>query len=155
MDKNKLVNKFLQMKESENKRLDENITNLEQSLEKLDKENKELYKKLKEERLRNAILSNRYGMLLDDIKEKGIIFKIKNTNLGVVEWQNLYFRDSGKNIYIESLDRHLIHEFDNNMSSLIRILIKENEYSLIVIRMNEKNVKIQFRVIEKQDKNIT
>ncbi|PJI07350.1 MULTISPECIES: hypothetical protein [Clostridium] len=153
MDENKIVNKFLEQKENENKSLEEKIIMLEDSIEKMNKENKEYEKILEKERLKNAILNNRYGMLLGEAKEKGIVFKIRNSNLNIREWDNLYFKDQKGIIYIQSFSGNLIHEFDENVSGLIRILISENEYSLIVIRMNEKNIKIQFRIVEKTSDN--
>lgn len=153
MDENKIVNKFLEQKENENKSLEEKISAFENSIEKTKKQNEEYEKILEKEKLRNAILNNCYSMLLEEAKENGIMFKIRNNNLNVKEWDNLYFKDQKGIIYIQSFSGNLIHEFDENISGLIRILISENKYSLIAIRMNEKYIKIQFRIVEKTSNN--
>ncbi|MCR3760063.1 hypothetical protein [Clostridium felsineum] len=153
MNENKDINKFLHKKELENRKLDNKINNLENLLSKLNKQNDKLLYKLKEEKLRNAILNNRYNILLDEIKERGIVFKIRKNGSRLLEWQNLYFDVNGENVCIRTLDKYLIYEFDNNISSLIKILIRENSYSLIVIRVNEKNVKIQLRITERYNTN--
>ncbi|URZ15550.1 hypothetical protein [Clostridium felsineum] len=153
MNENKDINKFLHKKELKNRKLDNKINNLENLLSKLNKQNDKLLYKLKEEKLRNAILNNRYNILLDEIKERGIVFKIRKNGSRLLEWQNLYFDVNGENVCIRTLDKYLIYEFDNNISSLIKILIRENSYSLIVIRVNEKNVKIQLRITERYNTN--
>jgi len=106
--------------------------------------NREILEKLQYE---NMMLKDRYNSLKRVIKERGLIIDIINDKFSVKEWDNLIATKEGDFFIIYSKRGERLKELDKDTTNILEEIIREEgRYSLVVIRVDSKHIKILFRV---------
>lgn len=109
--------------------------------------NKEI---LEREKFKNSLLRDQYNSLMRILSERGVILYIKNNNYNIKEWENLYIiRKKNKNFIVSKAGIQL-NELDERISEVFSREISNNEYGLIVTRVENKKIKIQFFIRDDQ-----
>ncbi|WP_039657255.1 hypothetical protein [Clostridium tyrobutyricum] len=96
----------------------------------------------------NSEINEKYKYLLNILKSRGIIFEISVSNTNINEWDNLYIRIS-KNIY-QFVDKNneTIYEIDSRYFSVVKHIIRNYKYSIVVIRKDAYLITLQLRILD-------
>lgn len=96
---------------------------------------------LEHEKLDGALLSDKFNSLYRIVKERGIflVFHVQQHN--VKEWENLFIRYNGNKNLIINKNGDIIGELDKEIIRIFNKEIKENKYSILVVRVYPKIVK--------------
>lgn len=147
-----------------NKYIEYYINNQKKRINKLDFENKILKENIEREKrkkeyqemvfekeiLKNDLLKSRYDKFIKRVENRGIIINVLNLEYKISIWENLYLYKNGNNIYsICNREKKPIRVFSKNESKIIDKELKRFDYSLIVIDVTSRNVKIQLRLNRK------
>lgn len=132
---------YVKNKEKEIQNLAKTIEILKEEIEQ--KEEILLHRKniLEHEKLDEALLTDKFNSLHRIVKERGIflVFHVQKHNLK--EWENLFIRyNSNKNL-ITNKNGEVIGELDKEIIRIFNKEIKENRYSILVVRVNPKIIK--------------
>ncbi|MCY6355797.1 hypothetical protein [Clostridium sp. ZS2-4] len=141
-----ILNKYINSKQHIINNLRRNKEALEKEInkkiEEIDK-NKEI---LEREKFENSLLKDRYNSLMRILSERGTILYIKNNNYNINEWENLHIiREKNRN-FIASKNGIQLSELDERISKTFSEEIRNNEYRLVVTRVENKKIKIQFLI---------
>ncbi|MFD3156035.1 hypothetical protein ACFIJ5_04120 [Haloimpatiens sp. FM7330] len=124
-----LTNKYKKHMELEKNKLEENINKLN---------------KLQDE---NNMLIEKFKILKNILRKKGIILYAKNNNYEIEEWENLYLEKKGYIYLIKSKEGYVVKELDAESSYLIdKLLLESNNYRILVIRKDPNKIKMQMRI---------
>lgn len=95
----------------------------------------------------NSLLNDKYNSLVKILKLNGVVMYIENNKFNVKDWDNLNFVKPHNLISIETKDGEIIYTFDEiNSRILNKLLYNNNSYSIIIMRVTEKLIKINFRI---------
>lgn len=142
-----ILNKYIKNKEDFIHSLDNNINKLKNDIEVKKEEiskNKVLLEQIK---FKKSLLQDKYKSLLRILKQRGCMIYIKNNDYNLSEWENLYIRKERNNYGIISKNGSILSELDDRLVKIFNKEIDENKYSLIIIRIEGKNIKIKFSII--------
>jgi hypothetical protein len=109
-------------------------------------ENQSIVSKLKHD---NALLTDQYNSLMHLLKLRGSIFQFKNVNqYNIKEWDNLYLIKNNKDrITVKTKNDENVYAFDKEISNILdEIILDENSYSIVVMRVHKDIVKAQLRI---------
>lgn len=132
------------IKKLENKK--QNLKSQIESEEKLITKNKSLLSKIK---LDNSLLVDQYNTLVHLLKLRGSVFQFKNVNLyNIKPWDNLYLIKSDKDrIIVKTKNDENVYAFDKEISNILNeIIVDEDSYSIVVMRVNQDIIKAQLRI---------
>lgn len=139
-----ILNKYIDSKQHIMNNLTINKEALEEEINKKIEEtniNKEI---LEKEKLKNSLLRDKYNSLMRIIREKGAILYIKNNNYNIKEWENLYIIIEKNRNFIASKTGIKLSELDERISKIFSKEIRNNDYRLIITRIENKKIRIQF-----------
>lgn len=139
-----ILNKYIDSKQHIINNLSSNKEAMEKEINKKIEEinkNKEI---LEKEKFKNSLIRDKYNSLMRILSERGAIIYIKNNNYNINEWENLYIiREQNRNFIVSKIGIQL-SELDKRISKIFSKEIRNNEYRLIVTRVENKKIKIQF-----------
>ncbi|ERI93888.1 hypothetical protein HMPREF1982_01340 [Clostridiales bacterium oral taxon 876 str. F0540] len=149
----KLLNRYyVKRKEKEIKDLEALALKLSQNIEEEERKRQGYELNLEKTVYKYNELKSLYNNLINMVLSRGIILDIENVNFNIKEWDNLYiYKKSGKyfikdknNIDYESLDKDTSELFEE-------IFDKGYNYSIVVIRVTKRLIKIQIRFYKKEE----
>lgn len=146
-DSRRVNDYYIRSKENEIKKLDEKKLSLEKQIlaekEKSD-ENKKLLAKIEME---NQLLKQQYENLVQMVESKGLTFDIANNNYDIKEWDNLILAKRGSGYIVLSKKGDELEVLDKDTNIILKDLLKEKiNYSFVVVRVTNKNIRAQFRI---------
>ncbi|WP_032122060.1 hypothetical protein [Clostridium amazonitimonense] len=92
-------------------------------------------------------LENSYIMLIEILKNQGVVFEIPNRVQEVEEWDNLVFKYINSKYYFVNKNREIVCEVEDKYKEAIRHIVDNYKYSLLVIRKDKNKLKLQLRII--------
>lgn len=98
----------------------------------------------------NKSLKLKYETLILLLHKQGINFNIRNKNLKLQEWENLFFNKKNNTYYLTTKGEDEIYIINNRYNQAIEDIISQYQYSLVITRIYGDNIKINFRVIGKR-----
>lgn len=138
------LNKYIDSKQHIINNLSSNKKELEKDINKKIEEinkNKEI---LEREKFKNSLLRDKYNSLMRILSDRGITLYIKNNNYNIKEWENLYIIIEKNRKFIASKTGIKLSELDERISKIFSEEIRNNQYRIIVTRVENKKIKIQF-----------
>lgn len=126
-----------------NKGLEERLIKDKLSL----KENRENLNILSQE---NKSLKLQYETLILLLHKQGVNFNIRNRNLKLQEWENLFFNKKNNTYYLTTKGEDEVYIINNRYNQVIEDIISQYQYSLVITRIYGDNIKINFRVTGKR-----
>lgn len=142
-----ILNKYIKKKEDFIHNLDNNIDKLKNNI-KIKKEeinkNKISLEKIKFEK---SLLQDKEKGLIRILKQRGSIIYIRNNDYNLSEWENLYIKKEKNQYFIISKNGSVLSELDDRIVKIFNKEIDKGKYSLIIIRIEGKNIKIKFSII--------
>ncbi|OFI01570.1 hypothetical protein CLOACE_20520 [Clostridium acetireducens DSM 10703] len=144
--KEDFINNYIKEKSKEIKKLEKSKNQYIAEIEKCNKIFK--YNKLKYNKIayNNKELADKYEKLKHIFYKRGIILYIRNKNYNVNEWDNLHLKLEYNNYYIYTKNNELLYKFHEEETSVIREMIYNKPYSLIITRIDGNVLKLQLRL---------
>lgn len=102
--------------------------------------------KLNEER---KITELDYRNIIKHFKDNGVVWEVKRYNLPIKEWDKLFLEKYQGQYYIVTAEKQKLYSFNKDDSSIIGEIIKEYNYNIVVIAVESRNIKVQFRLKDK------
>lgn len=143
---NKFQDFYTRIKEKEflnliekNKDLNERLIKDKKSL----KENRDSLNILLQE---NKSLKLQYETLTSLLHKQGVNFNIRNRNLKLQEWENLFFNKKNSTYYLITKSEDEVYIINSRYNQVIEDVILQYQYSLVITRIDGDNIKINFRI---------
>lgn len=147
---NKFQEFYTEIKEKEFLKLIDKNKDLIEKLEK-----NKLYLKESKENLNTLLQENkslklRYETLILLLHKQGVNFNIKNRNLKLQEWDNLFFNKKNNSYYLTTKSDNEVYIINSRYNAVIEDIILQYQYSLVITRIYGDNIKINFRITGKR-----
>ncbi|MBC2580443.1 hypothetical protein [Clostridium sp. DJ247] len=150
-NKDKFLSKYIkaynEFKKKQIAALDKKKINIESKLkEEIIKFNKlsEMKETLKKE---NDRYDATYSSLIKILKSRGILFTIPNNNFNIKEWDNLFIKNINGLYVLVNKNEDLLYAINEEYSDVVKYIINNYSYSVVVIRKDAHLIKIQLRVL--------
>ncbi|MBU5591139.1 hypothetical protein KQI89_05125 [Clostridium sp. MSJ-4] len=143
----KIIRLYNNYKKDEIKSLEKHKDTLLNSIEK-ENNNKVILEQEKDIWInQHKSLENSYIMLIEILKNQGVVFEIPNRVQEVEEWDNLVFKYINSKYYFVNKNREIVCEVEDKYKEAIRHIVDNYKYSLLVIRKDKNKLKLQLRII--------
>ncbi|ADL51335.1 hypothetical protein [Clostridium cellulovorans] len=87
-----------------------------------------------------------YANTIRHFKDNGVVWEIKRYNLPIKEWDNLFLEKTQGQYYIVTAEKQKLYSFDKEDSFVLGEILKEYNYNIVVIAVESRNIKVQFRL---------
>lgn len=142
---------YVDNKERKLKGLESKNAELVRNIENEEAEKLKIQEELNEAASVNMKLSLEYESYIAALWKKGIIMKIDNIFGNIKDWDNLYIEKKGSKYNITSKHTSAVYEIDENISKIIEAILKKDFLcSVLVIRVNNKSLKLKLSFYSKQ-----
>lgn len=145
----RLIKSYDKSKKNKIKNLDSRINELNIKIEKQTKRYDENLNISEEIKKKEKELDKIYVFLITILKSRGIIFQISDENVNVHEWQNLYIKKINENYNLVNKDGNIVSKIESKYYDFISHVVKNYNYSVLVIRKDSYFIKLQLRIIQK------
>ncbi|MCY6371944.1 hypothetical protein [Clostridium ganghwense] len=139
-----ILNKYIESKQNIINNLDNNRLLLEEEINRKKEEINRNKQILQKQKFKKSLLKDQYNSLLRILKERGVIIYIKDNNYSIREWDNLYIKKEKNKNFIVSKNGNVLNELDERISKVFSKEISSGDYRLVVTRVENKKIKIQF-----------